>query len=52
MHRRTRADLLPLDIELKKTIRNLKKERAVAEASMEDQREGNRNIPIIATNRP
>ena len=37
MHRRTGADLLPLDIELEKTIRNHKKERAVVEASMADQ---------------
>ena len=33
MHRRTRADLLPLDTELEKTIRNLKKEIAAAEAA-------------------
>ena len=33
MHRRTEADLLPLDTELEKTIRNLKKERATAEVS-------------------
>ena len=37
MHRRIGADLLPLDTELEKTIRNLKKERAIAEASMTDQ---------------
>ena len=28
MHGRIRADLLPLDTELKKTLRNLKKEKA------------------------
>ena len=42
MHRRTGADLLPLDTELEKTIRNLKKEKVVAEASvMVDQGEAN-----------
>ena len=34
MHRRTGADLLPLDTELEKTIRNLNKEKAVTEASI------------------
>ena len=33
MHRRTRVDLLPLDTKLEKKIKNLKNERAVAEAS-------------------
>ena len=38
MHRRTGADLLPLDTKLEKTIRNFKKERAAAEAfSMAEQ---------------
>ena len=37
MHRRTGADLLPLDIELEKTFRNHKKKRAVVEARMADQ---------------
>ena len=34
MHRRLGADLLPLEIELEKTIRNQKKERAVREVAM------------------
>ena len=42
---------MPTDTELEKTIRNLKKERAVAKASMTDQGEGNQNISIIATDR-
>ena len=33
MHRRTRANLFPLDTEIEKTIRNIKKEEAAAEAS-------------------
>ena len=43
---------MPLDTELEKTIGNLKKERAVAEASMAYQVEGNQNILIVATDRP
>ena len=31
MHRRSGADLLPLDIELENTIRNMKKERVARE---------------------
>ena len=48
MHRRTIADLLPLDTKLEKTIINLKKEKAVIEASvMADQGESNQNIPVV-----
>ena len=53
MHRITRVDLLPLDTELERTIRNLKKERTTTEASiMAEQREINQNIPVVAANRP
>ena len=52
MHRRPEVELLPLDIEIERKIINLKKVRSVKEASMAEQREGNKNIPIIATNRP
>ena len=42
MHRITEVGLLPLDIELEKTIRNLKKEKAASEASvMADEGEAN-----------
>ena len=52
MHRRTGADLLPLDTEIKKTLRNLKKEIAVAETlTMAKQRETNHNLPV-AIERP
>ena len=52
MHRRIGVDLLSLDIELEKTLRNLKKER-VAEASvMAEQRETNQNISAVAIDRP
>ena len=53
MYRRTGANLLPLDIELEKTIRNLKKEKATAEASsMADQGRDNHNIPVIVVDKP
>ena len=52
MHRRTGADLLPLDAQLEKTLRNLKKEKAAAEvSSMVEQGEANQNIPV-AVGRP
>ena len=52
MHRRTRDDLLPLDTKLEKTLKNLKKEKAVAEAlSVVEQGEANQNLPV-ATKRP
>ena len=41
MHRRPEAELLPLDTEIEKKLRNLKKVRAVEEATMAKQREGN-----------
>ena len=52
MHRRSGDDLLPLDIELEKTIRNLKKERATGEAAMEERREENQNVPVVVPDRP
>ena len=53
MHRRIGVDLLPQDTELKKTIRNLKKEKPVAKASvMENQGETNQNIPIVVADKP
>ena len=53
MHRRTVADLLPLDNELEKTTKNLKKERAAIKASsIVKQGEANQNIPVVVANRP
>ena len=46
MHRRPEAKLLPLDIEIEKTLRNLKKVRATEEATMVEQREGNQNMHV------
>ena len=52
MHRRPEAELLPLDTEMEKTLRNLKKVRAVEQIVIAKHEEGNQNIPIIATDRP
>ena len=52
MHRRLEAELLPLDTELERTLRNFKKVREVEEAVTTDHREGNQNIPVVATDRP
>ena len=52
MHRRSEVELLPLDTEIEKTLRNLTKVRAAEEAIMVEHREGNHNILVIATDRP
>ena len=39
MHRKPEVELLPLDIELERTLRNLKKVRSVESAVMEEQQE-------------
>ena len=48
MHRKLEAKLLPLDTEIERTLRNLKKVRVVEKAEMVEQREVNHNIPIVA----
>ena len=52
MHRKSVTELLPLDTELEKTLRNLKKVRESEKAVMAEQREGNKNIPVVATAGP
>ena len=52
MHRRLEAELLPLDTELERTLKNLKKVRATEATNMAEQREGKHNIFIIATDKP
>ena len=52
MHRRLEAELLTLDIEIKTTLINLKEVRQAKEESMVEKKEGNKNIPIVATDRP
>ena len=38
MHRRSETKLVPLDTEIKRTLRNLKKVREVEKANMAEQR--------------
>ena len=45
MHRKPEADLLPLDIELERTLRNKRKVKNAESTTMADQRE--RLQPII-----
>ena len=52
MHRRSEAELLPLDTELERTLKNLRKVREAEEAIMAEQRECNKNIPVVATDKP
>ena len=52
MHRKREAELLPLDIELERTLRNLKKVRFTKAVVMAEQRELQQNIPVVAVNRP
>ena len=50
MHRKSEAELLPLDIEIERTLRNIKV-RAIEKAAMAEQRDVNKNIPIAAVGR-
>ena len=52
MRRKPKAKLLPLDTELERTLRNLKKVRFAAAVVMEEQREIQQNIPVVAVDRP
>ena len=53
MHRKSDADLLPLDIEIERTLRNLRKSTSAEYKSMENQRERLQPIPEEAeTKRP
>ena len=40
MHRKPKSDLFPLDTELERTLRNLRKVRSAETASMTDERMG------------
>ena len=52
MHRKTEADLLPLDTKLEKTLRNLKKEKeTIVASSMAEHGEASQEIPV-AVERP
>ena len=52
MHRKPKAELLPLDTELERTLRNLKKVRFVEAIVMAKQREIQQNIPVMVVDRP
>ena len=53
MHRKPESELLPLDTELERTLRNLRKVKDVEETTMENQRERMQPIPEEAeTERP
>ena len=45
MHRKPKADLLPLDTKLERTLRNLRKVESVESTTMENQRERLKPIP-------
>ena len=49
MHRRPEVKLLPFDIELERTLRNMKKVRIVV---MVEQEETNQNEPVTVAERP
>ena len=52
MHRKPELELVPLDTELERTLRNPKKVRSVESTVMEEQQETNQNIPTLAIERP
>ena len=45
MHRKPEVDLLPLDIEIKKTLRNMRKVTSAESTNMANQRERLQPIP-------
>ena len=49
MHRKLEVELLPLDIELEKTLRNLKKVRSTESIVMAKQRKIHQNTQVVAT---
>ena len=52
MHRKLKVELLELDTELKRTLRNLKKVRIVEAVVMADEREANQNVPVAVAETP
>ena len=49
MHRRSEAELLPLDTELERTVRNLKKARVTESVAMAEQERTDQHIPAEPT---
>ena len=52
MHRKPKSDMLPLDTELERTLRNLRKVRSAKIAIMEDERMGRTVDQETRTKRP
>ena len=52
MNRKPESELVPLDTELERTLRNLKKGRSAESAAMVEQQETNQNIPSLEIERP
>ena len=52
MHRKPKAELLPLNIEYDRTLRNMKKLRRVESEVMVEQQETHQNILALAIERP
>ena len=52
MHRRPEAELLPLDTELERTLRNMKKVRKAEAIVMVGQEEINQNESVAVIKRP
>ena len=53
MHRKPEAEMLPLDTELERTVRNLRKVKSAESKTMADQRERMQTIPEeVETKRP
>ena len=52
MHRTLEVELLPLDIELERTLRNLKKVRVAEAVDMVEQEETNQNELVAVAERP
>ena len=50
MHRKSEAKLLPLDTEIERTLRNLKK--VTEEANMAEQRNDDHNMQVATIARP
>ena len=52
MHWRLEAELLLLETEIEKPLRNLKKMRTTEEEIMVEHKEGNQNINVVGNDRP
>ena len=52
MQRKLEAELLPLDTEIERTLRKLKKVRESEKETMAKQRDVNHNIPTLAVGGP